>query len=389
MKFGLDRMIRATKLLGNPQDHFPSIHVAGTNGKGSVTSMLAHVFKVSGYKTGMYTSPHLEKINERFQINGVAISDRELSQIISQIRRKIAPLKLTQFEFLTLIAFVWFSQKKVKVAIIETGLGGRLDATNVLGNKILTVITNIDFDHTEYLGDSLSKIAFEKAGIIQELTPVVTGASGAALKVIRTEAKKKESKVIIPLKNDYLKPFQIGLKGNHQRANAALVISSIKLLNNLGFRLPSLKVRQAIKTVSWPGRFEVFHLSYKGKNKKIILDGAHNPAAMKVLANVLRDLKINQVRLLIGGLRDKDLVSMNKIIRSFACETVLVPVSSERSETAENLIKLGWNSPRICKNPLEGWKMIKSSQDNLPILVTGSLYLVGEIRSFLKKGKKK
>ncbi|MFN0117063.1 MAG: bifunctional folylpolyglutamate synthase/dihydrofolate synthase [Elusimicrobiota bacterium] len=389
MKFGLERMISATNTLNNPQNKFPAVHIAGTNGKGSVTAMLAHVFQKSGYKVGMYTSPHLEKINERFQINGRTISDQKLNQITSFIRKKIFPLQLTQFEFLTLISFEWFNREKVDVAIVEAGLGGRLDATNILGNKILSVITNIAFDHMEYLGETISKIAFEKAGIIQNSVPVVTGAVGEALSVIRHQAEKKKSKVVVPNKKDYLKSSQLGLKGEHQRLNAALVVESAKELNRLGFKLPIPIVRSAIKSVFWPGRFEIFYIPNKNKVQKVILDGAHNPAAMKVLAQTLRDQKINKVRLFIGGLRDKDLFSMNKMIKKFASETILVPVSSDRTESAENLSKLGWVSPRIYKSPVDGWNYIKSVNDNLPVLVTGSLYLVGEIRALIKKGRKK
>lgn len=368
-------MRRFMRRFGNPQDSYPAIHIAGTNGKGSVAAMTASVLQEAGFRVGLYTSPHLERINERFRINSREISNSELNSVLSTLRP--AAKNLTQFEFLTGIAFLWFAREKVDVAVIEVGLGGRLDATNILSRVLASVITTIDLDHTDWLGNTFQKIAYEKAGIIKPATPVVTGANGIALQEIQRIARLKKSRVVIASNGNNL---ALPLKGPHQQQNASIVFSLLKVLP---WSFSKQKIARGLAKTNWPGRFE----KRKVRGRTIILDGAHNPAATRVLVRTLRQEKIKKIDLLFGALRDKDYRRMAKILSPLVVQGAAVPLPTNRSENARVLASDPvWKGKVVSLASIsQGMKFFMNQKTRRPLVVTGSLYLVGAARKWLSR----
>ncbi|MBI2400427.1 MAG: bifunctional folylpolyglutamate synthase/dihydrofolate synthase, partial [Deltaproteobacteria bacterium] len=276
IKPGLERVSALFTALGNPQDSFKSIHVAGTNGKGSVCSMTASVLIDAGFRTGLYTSPHLIKFNERISVAGKNISENELIEAAREVKaasKKAGLSDVTFFEFTTAMAFLHFRKKKVEFALVETGMGGRLDATNLV-TPVVSVITNIGLDHTAWLGSTIKEIAFEKAGIIKPGVPVITGeAARTALSVIKAAAKKASSPIFI-MGQDFhaegkcasfsysglsggLTGLKLRMNGGHQVGNAALALAAIELLRAQGVHITALAIRKGLKETCWPGRFEI------------------------------------------------------------------------------------------------------------------------------------
>ncbi len=386
MNFDLSRMERLMSALANPQDTFPSIHIAGTNGKGSVAAMISNSLVKSGLKTGLYTSPHLVNLQERFQINGESVSLQDISRAARHLQG-VKMNKLTQFEFLTALGFIIFAEKKVQVVVIEVGLGGRLDATNVLKNVVASVITNIDLDHTQWLGNSIRKIAGEKAGIVKPGVPVVTGATGVAFQVIKRVSRKNKTKLFKITKSwvDSVskKTGPLALAGRHQKLNAAIAFKTLKTLQSTVFPLTNSSIIQGIKSAHWPGRFEKF--LWKGRT--VILDGAHNPAAVRVLLQTLKDTGIKKVDLLFGVLKDKDVKTIVDLLSPVVEKGLVVPVSSSRSANPGGVSKLeSWRGFMVPeKNGAKAFSKLIKDKSSRPLLVTGSLYLVGEIRKLVGK----
>ena len=263
IKKGLERIEALAAALGQPQNFYRTIHVAGTNGKGSVCAMLAEIFKVQGLKVGLFTSPHLESYCERIKINGVNISEEDFAEMIFRV--KDCNVVATHFEVLTAAAFLYFKMRRVDIAVIEVGLGGILDSTNIITPE-LSIITNVALDHENILGD-LENIALNKAGIIKEKIPIVTGATGKPLEIIRHVAAEKNSPLyeVNPLS---LVPAPLSLKGEYQKFNAAIAIKAAELLG-----IDDDKIFSALAEVTWPGRFEVVENSAG----VFVIDGAHNP----------------------------------------------------------------------------------------------------------------
>lgn len=334
IKLGLERIKKLLAALGNPEKDFKTIHVAGTNGKGSVCAMIASVLKESNYKTGLYTSPHLIDFRERIVINGKKIPKQKISVLIKDMRRvadKMRPHP-TYFEFITALAFKYFSEQKVDLAVVEVGMGGRFDATNVIYPEV-SIITNVSFEHTEHLGKTIKKIAKEKAGIIKCGRPVITSAKGVALKVIENKCKELKSNLIIldeksfdekDMNIDNQKFVLYGVKedynltsrlvGKHQMLNACCAVACAELL---GIRKGY--VIKGIKNVFWPGRFEVVQ-----KNPVIILDGAHNPDGIKALKNTLVKIFGNKkIFFVISICSDKDIEKMIREIAPLVKEIVI------------------------------------------------------------------
>jgi dihydrofolate synthase/folylpolyglutamate synthase len=332
----------------------------------------------------MYTSPHLEKLHERFQINGRAMDDATLSRLTQKITSHLGNKELTQFEFLTVLAFLWFAEEKIDIGVIETGLGGRLDATNIMRNVTLSVVTNVDLDHIDWLGKTIRQIAAEKAGIIKEFVPVVTGSTGEALSVIRSVAEKKKALLYTVRPSGKMPSVSLGLRGKHQRRNAALVLKAIDCLRADGFNIAERDVQQGLERVRWPGRFEIFRRGRKNHQRTIVLDGAHNPAAMKVLVETLQSEKIPAVNILFGALKDKDIQRMVRILNPVVQGGTIVPVSSSRTASPLKILKMGWRKRmRLAASPQKGLKVLLEEKRDLPLLVTGSLYLVGDVRKLL------
>lgn len=386
MIFDLRRMTTVMVALGNPEERFPAIHVAGTNGKGSVCALLASALQVSGRRTGLYTSPHLERLNERFRVDGQEASDRDIARLSHRITRALRsiPFRLTQFEFLTALAFAYFAEKKVDVAVVEVGLGGRLDATNILPHVAVSVITNIGLDHREWLGSTVEAIAGEKAGIVRPRVPVVTGADGRALGVIRRRAAALRAPLTVAALSGAPRTT---LLGPHQRRNAAVALEAVKALRRLGWALPDADVRRGFAGAHWPGRFECFTLPAGENRIRWVLDGAHNVPAAIALRGAIREAKLGRVDLVFGALRDKDFSGIARQLAPIAARVTTVAVPSNRSADPRALARLPvWRTRATAARNLEAALAgVENRAPRIPVLVTGSLYLVGAARAWLSR----
>ena len=365
IKPGLERINLLVKNLGNPQNYFDSIHVAGTNGKGSVCAMLAEILQNAGYKVGLFTSPHLESYCERIRVNGENISETEFAEIINLLNKFEIPA--TEFEILTAAAFAYFAKSEVDIAVIEVGLGGTWDSTNIITPKI-SVITNIALDHENILGD-LKNIALNKAGIIKKNIPIVTAATGEPLEIIREVADKNNSPIYAIKKPADIK---INLFGEYQKINAAIAIQTAKLLN-----ISDDNIRAGLENVQWAGRFEIID--------DIIIDGAHNPhGALALRESLDKNFPAGKRFFIFGALADKNISAMIKnLFRADDFVIATEPISS-RAESVENLCdKLNdFNISCVAeKNILLAVDKLKNF-DGVKI-VAGSLYLIGEVRRLL------
>ncbi len=331
INLGLERVQAVLEVLGNPQKRLKFIHVAGTNGKGSVCSTLSAILKDSRrmgngkrgtgngerneinpsvLKVGLFVSPHVYEYTERIKINDEEISQEDFAQNVLEVIEisEKHGIHLTEFEIITVVAFKYFAQNGVEVVILETGLGGRLDATNVIENNICSVIAHIDFDHTERLGDTIEKIAAEKAGIIKQNCPVVTSKNNAGFEIIEKVAAIKNAQVLFSeeVKGGRIFPQEkSALKGTYQRENLSLVLKVIELLNQNGFEIDEKDIEMGLKSVKHPCRFEYL------KEQNIIIDGAHNSNGTMVLRESLDEYFPNQkIRFIFGCLQNKDYAQM-------------------------------------------------------------------------------
>ncbi|NQV08377.1 bifunctional folylpolyglutamate synthase/dihydrofolate synthase [Candidatus Woesearchaeota archaeon] len=383
MKLGLDSMKNTLKMLENPEKDLKIIHVAGTNGKGSVCAMIDSILESTGYKVGRYVSPHLARFSERITVNNDEIDEKSIVRLVNYLKPYIEKHKLTFFEAITVMAIVYFSEKKTDFVVMEVGLGGRLDATNVV-NSIVSVITNISLEHTEYLGNNIKKIAMEKIGIIKEKNLVVTGADGEALKVIK-EACETSNARLVPLmearknnnKIDIFDLFEVdlNLQGDFQISNASVAVTAVLALRELGFRVPSKAIKTGLEYVEFPGRFDFY-------KKNILLDCAHNEAGMNVLKNELEKLAHKNIILIIGILDDKKIDKMIETIVPFSKKVIITKPESERAVSTEDLakeVKKFKKDYEIKQTVEEAVKYAESilGKDDL-LVITGSCYVVGE-----------
>ena len=385
---GLDRITLALNRLCNPQDNFKSIHIAGTNGKGSVSAMLAKIFETAGYKTGLYISPFVIDFRERIQINGEFISEEDLVKYSQRVIDM--GVKMTEFEFITAAAFSYFSDKKCDILIAETGLGGRLDATNTLKNTAATVITKIGLDHLGVLGDTVEKIAAEKCGIIKDCPVTVTSSNQRkeALSVIErfsnrlvtpdlsglTVLKSDENGNRIIYKN---KEYNISLCGEYQIENAVTVIETVEAS---GYDIPYETVKTALAKTFFPARAEIIC-----KNPLVVLDGAHNPDGAAELSKILKKYG-GRVTALIGVMRDKDYKAVLKatlpLCRSAVAVTVEdMPRTLDRDTLAAEASR--YCTAQAAENYEEAIKTAAMLAGKDPVFVFGSLYLAGGIRQKL------
>lgn len=373
MKLGLEGISACLNELNNPQNKFEIIHVAGTNGKGSTCAMIASSLRNLGVKTALYTSPHLVKFNERIQINGELISDEDLLNLYKKLKPLLDKYNLTFFEATTVIAFVYFANNNVEKAIIEVGMGGRFDATNVV-NPIVSIITDIGLDHVNYLGNTVDKIAFEKAGIIKNKVPVIVSRDNNGISVIEKVAKEKCAPIIYSIFSN----LPVGLNGDFQKRNASLAFTALNFL-----KVPKENICFGLAHTLWPARMQ--------KVGDIIIDGAHNPLGVKVLCKELSKIKSKKI-LIVGILEDKNYKLMLKMLSSYADYIIFTKShSTTRAMDSELLskmlpnkkvkfevtssIKEALNSARKCKK--------KIGQESA-IVICGSLYLAGEALSELK-----
>ncbi len=383
-KLGLENIKKLLKKINNPEKSLKCIHVAGTNGKGSVCAMISSVLQEAGYKVGMYTSPHLEDFRDRFFINNKKISKKDVVRCFLKVKKFID--EQTFFEVITAMAFLYF-KGKVDFLVLEVGLGGRLDATNVV-KPLVSVITNVDIEHTDFLGKSIEKIAYEKAGIIKENIPVVTAAKGKPLLVIKKICKNRNSRLFINKKYKksngkfdigHYKNLKLNLNGNFQLENASITVTTIDVLNQY-YKLKIKKIKNGLKKVKWAGRFEFI-------NKNTLVDCAHNPAALKVLTKELKNLKkekkFKKLILIIGILNDKDIKKMIKIIEPFSDKIILTKPETPRAEEPLKIKKFIKNKNKIKKISKDVKKAVKYAEKIAEkgdlILVTGSCFVVGEV----------
>lgn len=405
IRLGLEPVKKLLSALQNPQDSYPSILVGGTNGKGSIAVTISAILRAAGYRVGLYTSPHLVDLRERIRVNDTMIADEELDNLIDVVRSHINE-DLTYFEFLTAIAFLYFQKKQVDVAVLEVGLGGRLDATNVV-TPLISIISNISLEHQEYLGYRLSDIAREKAGIIPQGGTCLTAAKqAAALDVINSICEERSAKLYRLGKHINVRRHSGGtfsykgidgkkysrlysnLKGRHQIENTALAVTAIELLNQRGLPVCEKALLQGLESTTWEGRLEIL-----GSAPQIVLDGGHNPAGIKTLCRTLQDsFAYRNLILIFGVLHDKNFKVMMKLIAPLAHIVIITKPESERAVPPSALRDLAdsyCSHVEVVEEPVKAFErsMELAAREDM-ICVAGSLYLIGAIKKYLATNNK-
>ena len=405
IKLGLRKITALLSELGNPQQQMDFIHIAGTNGKGSTAAQIESILRQAGYRTGLFTSPHLFRFTERIQVSGQQIGTDQVTEFVRLMKSPIQQLKCTFFETVTAMAIWYFAAQKVDIAVLETGMGGRLDATNVV-NPILSVITNVSLEHCQYLGHTISEIAKEKAGIVKEKGEVLCGQMDPrALQVMKEFSRSKQAKFHwvgdeVKCKQECLSPevtvfsyssgegcyrqLQLPLVGRHQLDNAVLAIRSVEILRQRGFRITDGHLRQGLLSVRWPGRLQTV-----ARNPLTVLDVAHNPAGAAALQKSIKEIfSFHRLVLVFGVMADKDYPAMLELLLPDADLVVATQPETERALDAQALVPLvrkvraGYLvEPSAVKAYHLARKMARA--DDL-VCVTGSHFTVGEILEHLQ-----
>ena len=405
INLGLHRIAAVMQALGSPHEKYAVLHIAGTNGKGSVAAMAEMILRTAGWKTGLYTSPHLERLEERIRLLGRDISPRRFAAVASQVfeieeklfRRRRLDVRLTYFEFLTACAFLQFAREKIDVAVVEVGLGGRLDATNVVRPQCC-VITGVALDHQDLLGSSLAQIAWEKAGIIKEGVPVISGCRApVAKRVVKAEARyvraplleidedyglrvvaERGARVTIDLitPKRFYQHLPLALAGLHQARNAALAIAGVEQLGAFPVRMAD--VRRGIATTRWPGRLDEYRT-----RRRTLLEGAHNVEGARALWNHLTRREHGGIHLVFGAVREKDIRGMGRVLFPLARSIHLAPIANSRSADPADIAA---KYPRFRKRIRihdNARSALHAAWEEAPrnglVVVTGSLYLLGEL----------
>lgn len=407
--YGLERTHKLLEYLGNPEKELKFIHIAGTNGKGSTTSMITEILMGSGYKVGMYTSPFIEEFEERIQINRNNIPKETLAALMDEVKLSVDKViedgynHPTEFEIITVLMLLYFKRENIDFGVIEVGLGGTLDSTNVI-TPILQVITSISFDHTNLLGNTLEEIAREKAGIIKKGIPtVIYPQQEEALNVIKNKCFEMDSELYIA-NSDNLKfesvvnddkPYQLlkyndeidillPLLGEHQIINLSVAMKTIEVLNNRNITDISIdNITKSIKSVIWKGRLEVL-----SNNPYVVIDGAHNIQGIQTLSkNIKKYFEYDNLYLILGILADKDVEEMIKVITPMAKKVYAVTPNSIRAELAEDLkkeiIKYNENCQAYDDYKEAYLTALNDADENDLILASGSLYMVGDMRKII------
>jgi dihydrofolate synthase/folylpolyglutamate synthase len=430
IKLGLDTMSMFLKELGSPEKDLKFVHVAGTNGKGSVAVTLLTLLAKAGYKVGLYTSPHLSSVRERFRINSDFISENEFAEAATRIHDILDGRQITYFEFTTALAMLWFTRQKVDLAILEVGLGGRLDATNVI-TPLVSVITNVSMDHEAYLGNTLVEVAGEKAGIIKEGLPIVSGVGigesadeKVVLGVVEDKCREKHAPLYLHGRDffveqgnddtwDYwamkrkdgccklrekINGLSSNLKGKYQMINAGVALATLEMLDQHGFTVDDTAIREGLKEVAWPGRLEHFCLNRESKEQvdcgskgsiSYLLDGAHNPAGVESLREALEnDFDYDRLILVWGAMEDKDLSKTLPVIAPQTDILILTMVEYERSAEPDQLLDI--LPPGIHDRVIKEKSLVKAlakaaklADERDLICIAGSLYMIGEARKLL------
>ena len=417
LKWDLESVRRMVENLGHPEQRFPIVHIAGTNGKGSVAAMVESLARAAGFRTGLYTSPHLRRMNERIAVNGRPIGDEEFASVFGKIEACFEslvedgtlPHNPSYFETLTTMALQHFAGSKVELAVLEVGLGGRLDATSAVTPNVCAV-TSIDFDHERWLGHSIEAIAAEKAGILKPGVPVINAAEHpAALEVIDGRAKElgvprrtpatgaiKELAATDLGRYEFTTDYQgaplrftVGLRGRHQVRNALTALAIAEELSRQGINIPPEAAQHGLAQAHWPGRLQLLR-PFGETGPLHFLDGAHNPAAARRLAEFWEEhLANNSVHLLYGTLRDKAVEEIAELLFPLAASVVLTEPVSSRATSVKTLSVLTQDlHPNIELIPDPGQalqRLQRRAASNDVILVAGSLYLVGDCLKALEK----
>lgn len=411
MVLGLDRIKKFLSDIGTEYNRIKYIHIAGTNGKGSTAKTISEILINSGYKTGLYTSPHLIKINERIQINSLPITDKQLKSLDKKYSDISKRYKLTYFEYITALAFIYFVKNKVDIVVLETGLGGRLDATNIV-TPLLSVITSIDFDHTEILGNSLKKISVEKAGIIKKNVPVICGnINNSALSVIKKVAKEKNAKIFVYNKdfkarhksynwkkltqeinycglNNNLE-INFSLLGNSQVYNLAMAVCACEVLKR---DLPKIKfsvIKKVCKNIKWPARFDCRKYKINGKKCSFVIDGAHNIQAIENFVSVYKKSPFykKKTKLLFAVMQEKDVKAVIKKLSKVFDTVSLLKVENSRAADIKDLQKEF--SKYIDNGNIFTFDTAKQFFENIKnndvYICLGSFYLAGTILNFIEE----
>lgn len=409
--YGLERTYKLLEYMGNPEKSLKFIHIAGTNGKGSTTSMITEILMGAGYKVGMYTSPFIEEFEERIQINRNNIPKEKLASLMDEVKAAVDKViedgynHPTEFEIITVLMLLYFKKENIDFGVIEVGLGGTLDSTNVI-TPVLQVITSISFDHTNLLGNTLEEIAGEKAGIIKSGIPTVIYPQKAeALKVIENKCSEMNSKLYIANCDNFKfenvvnedRPYQLlkynnevdillPLLGEHQITNLSVAMTSIEVLNNINMTNILLdSIVKSIKNVKWKGRLEVL-----SKNPYVVIDGAHNIQGIETLSrNIKKYFKYENLYLILGILADKDVQEMIKVIAPMAKKIYAVTPNSIRAELAEDLkreiIKYNENCEAYDDYKEAYLTAINDANENDFVLASGSLYMIGDMRKIIRE----
>ena len=404
-RLGLDRTRELLNKLGDPQDKLKFVHVAGTNGKGSTCAMTESILRHAGFRTGFYPSPFIEDFRERIQVNGEYITEEALTRITERVSKVADAMEdhPSQFELITAIGMLYFEEMKCDIVVLEVGLGGALDSTNVIKAPLVAVITNIGLDHTEYLGNTVEAIAKTKAGIIKPGTHCVSYRQLPGVEaVIREDCKEKDVDVTFAGECTKLshtldgqsfsykgKVYELGLLGVHQLRNAATVLEIIECLRKQGYRISEEAVARGLKEVRWPARFEVL-----GKDPLFILDGGHNPQCAEALIESIREYvadpdKGEKVTFLIGMLADKDYDTTLRLLAPFGAEYICITPDSPRalnaSGLADEINKMCTENGtkdkvKVCVRENIDDAIMTADASPYPTIAFGSLYSAGEIR---------
>jgi dihydrofolate synthase/folylpolyglutamate synthase len=405
-KPGLERIRALSSRLGNPQDKLTFVHIAGTNGKGSTAAFIASVAASAGYRTGLYTSPYIVRFNERIKLDGADISDGELAEYVTRVKEVIEEMvgggmeHPTEFEVITALAFLYYYEKGCDVVVLEVGLGGRFDATNIISTAAVSVVTKIEMDHMAILGNTLAKIAYEKAGIIKDHGNVVTyPQEKSALETIEAVCEERKAmlyyanpeeltdvelkKGLLGFTHPRMGRIETPIVGVHQVYNAAVALKAIEVLNQTGFSIQPEQVRQGFKNTSWPGRFELLKT-----NPDFYIDGGHNPDGIRSFVNTFNKIYPGRKAIIIFGvMKDKEYETMVAELSGIASRFIAVTPDTPRALSAENLANV---MAKYChhvetsdtiREAVEKSMKLASTDDIIASL--GSLYYIGQVRTLL------
>ncbi|MHC1750240.1 MAG: folylpolyglutamate synthase/dihydrofolate synthase family protein [Cellulosilyticaceae bacterium] len=398
---GLGRMRTLMSLLKNPQDKLKIIHVAGTNGKGSTVAMTSNILREAGYKVGMYTSPYIFDFRERIQIDFKLIPEVDLAQLVMEVKPTIEKMeakgeKFAEFEIITALAFVWFEKQVCDFVVLETGLGGRLDATNIIKNPLVTAITSISLDHTKILGNTPEEIAEEKCGIIKNLTPTVVYPlqTVEVMAVIKKHATGKKCPLVVPSLSEVtvgktdLEGTQIQYKGmalniplvgKHQVYNGITAVEIVRALKQVGYVIGEDHIVTGIKKTRWPGRVELIR-----KNPTVVIDGSHNLSGIEALVEVVKNMHGNTTRIVFGMLQDKDYVAALEKMGTYSDEILLAkpkhPLGVENSVLYSIAKKNGYDVTVFDSVGAAVEVAIGKSNPEDSIIICGSLYIIEEAK---------